>query len=183
MRHPESTQGYRVYSAEGSSITLNASNGGVGAKTGLYAVTQGNGSAQTRVYSADGVSPTIIASDWKKPKKVAMRITGDTQRTSVYDPKGQSPTLTATDYKTPTTIATGAVEDGKGVILIDGVPHNIRRLTPRECFRLQGFSDDMFDKIEGLNSKTQLYKQAGNAVTATVAYELGLYISVIANGH
>ena len=46
----------------------------------------------------------------------------------------------------------------------------IRRLTPRECFRLQGFSDELFDKAASVNSDAQLYKQAGNAVTATVAY-------------
>lgn len=48
----------------------------------------------------------------------------------------------------------------------------IRRLTPRECFRLQGFNDDYYDKAEFVNSDTQLYKQAGNAVTTTVVYEV-----------
>lgn len=42
----------------------------------------------------------------------------------------------------------------------------IRRLTPRECFRLQGFPDVLFDKAASVNSDAQLYKQAGNAVTA-----------------
>jgi len=49
----------------------------------------------------------------------------------------------------------------------------IRRLTPRECFRLQGFDDDLYDKAEFVNSDTQLYKQAGNAVTVNVTYEVG----------
>ncbi|WP_044980015.1 DNA cytosine methyltransferase, partial [Streptococcus suis] len=44
----------------------------------------------------------------------------------------------------------------------------IRRLTPRECFRLQGFPDWAFDKAESVSSKSQLYKQAGNSVTVTV---------------
>ena len=44
----------------------------------------------------------------------------------------------------------------------------IRKLTPRECFRLQGWSDDYFGKAQFVNSDSQLYKQAGNGVTVTV---------------
>lgn len=44
----------------------------------------------------------------------------------------------------------------------------IRKLTPRECFRLQGWSDDYFEKAQFVNSDTQLYKQAGNGVTVNV---------------
>lgn len=44
----------------------------------------------------------------------------------------------------------------------------IRRLTPKECFRLQGWTDDYFEKAEFVNSDSQLYKQAGNGVTVTV---------------
>ena len=50
----------------------------------------------------------------------------------------------------------------------------IRRLTPRECFRLQGFSDALFERAASVNSDAQLYKQAGNAVTATVAYAVAM---------
>ena len=41
----------------------------------------------------------------------------------------------------------------------------IRKLTPRECFRLQGWPDDYFEKAQFVNSDSQLYKQAGNGVT------------------
>lgn len=44
----------------------------------------------------------------------------------------------------------------------------IRKLTPKECFRLQGWTDDYFEKAEFVNSDSQLYKQAGNGVTVTV---------------
>jgi DNA (cytosine-5)-methyltransferase 1 len=44
------------------------------------------------------------------------------------------------------------------------VTDKIRRLTPLECFRLQGFPDD-FKKVV---SDTQLYKQAGNSITVNV---------------
>lgn len=44
----------------------------------------------------------------------------------------------------------------------------IRKLTPKECFRLQGWTDDYFEKAEFVNSDSQLYKQAGNGVTVNV---------------
>lgn len=50
----------------------------------------------------------------------------------------------------------------------------IRRLTPRECFRLQGFPDELFERAASVSSDAQLYKQAGNAVTATVAYAVAM---------
>lgn len=44
----------------------------------------------------------------------------------------------------------------------------IRKLTPKECFRLQGWTDDYFERAAFVNSDSQLYKQAGNGVTANV---------------
>lgn len=44
----------------------------------------------------------------------------------------------------------------------------IRKLTPKECFRLQGWTDNYFEKAELVNSDSQLYKQAGNGVTVNV---------------
>ena len=44
----------------------------------------------------------------------------------------------------------------------------IRKLTPRECWRLMGFTDEDFDKAEQVNSNTQLYKQAGNSIVVNV---------------
>lgn len=44
----------------------------------------------------------------------------------------------------------------------------IRRITPRECFRLMGFTDEDFDKAKAVNSNTQLYKQAGNSIVVQV---------------
>lgn len=52
-------------------------------------------------------------------------------------------------------------------------PISIRKLTPRECFRLQGFTDEDFDKAQSVNSNSQLYKQAGNAVTVNVVQAIG----------
>lgn len=53
----------------------------------------------------------------------------------------------------------------------------IRRLTPRECFRLQGFPDELYEKAAAVNSDTQLYRQAGNAVTVNVAYAVALTLA------
>lgn len=49
----------------------------------------------------------------------------------------------------------------------------IRKLTPKECFRLQGWTDDYFEKAAFVNSDSQLYKQAGNGVTVNVIREIG----------
>jgi len=48
----------------------------------------------------------------------------------------------------------------------------IRRLTPLECWRLQGYPDDAFMEAQKVNSDTQLYKQAGNSITVNVMMEL-----------
>lgn len=51
--------------------------------------------------------------------------------------------------------------------------YKIRRLTPLECFRLQGFPDDIITKAKELNiSDAQLYKMAGNSITVNVVYEI-----------
>ena len=66
-------------------------------------------------------------------------------------------------------------QDRHGVLIADD--HiKIRKLTPRECFRLQGFTDEQFDRAAAVNSETQLYKQAGNAVTVNVVEEIGRHI-------
>jgi DNA (cytosine-5)-methyltransferase 1 len=46
--------------------------------------------------------------------------------------------------------------------------YRIRKLTPRECWRLMGYTDADFDKANEVNSATQLYKQAGNAIVKQV---------------
>lgn len=54
--------------------------------------------------------------------------------------------------------------------LYDGL--RIRKLTPRECWRLMGFTDEAFDKAAAVNSNTQLYKQAGNSIVVNVLVEI-----------
>lgn len=45
--------------------------------------------------------------------------------------------------------------------------YRIRKLTPKECWRIMGFTDEQFNRINGI-SNTQLYKQAGNSIVVNV---------------
>lgn len=59
-----------------------------------------------------------------------------------------------------------------GTVVCTGENLRIRKLTPKECFRLMGFDDESFHKAETVNSNTQLYKQAGNSIVVDVLEEL-----------
>ena len=89
---------------------------------------------------------------------------GKDQYNRVYSIDGLSPTLTTMQ---------GGRQEPK--IMIDG---RIRKLTPLECFRVQGYPDWAFEAAEKVNSNSQLYKQAGNSVTvnviAAIAEKLGI---------
>lgn len=75
----------------------------------------------------------------------------------VYDPQGLSPTINT---------AQGGQREVK-ILETTQEAYRIRKLTPRECFRLMGFADAEFDRIKGV-SNTQLYKQAGNSIVVNV---------------
>lgn len=80
----------------------------------------------------------------------------------VYDTDGISPCLNGSEG--------GGRQPYIALPVIDGC--RIRKLTPKECFRLQGFPDEYFEKAAAVNSDSQLYKQAGNSVTANVICEI-----------
>ena len=63
-------------------------------------------------------------------------------------------------------------QDRHGVAFESETDFRVRRLTPKECFRLQGFPDEYFERAASVNSDSQLYKQAGNSVTVNVIYEI-----------
>lgn len=90
-----------------------------------------------------------IAFEFKKPVYKADK--------HVFDRGGVAPTLMA--------------KRANRINLAEG--ERVRRLTPRECFRLQGWTDDYFEKAQFVNSDSQLYKQAGNGVTVTVIQAIG----------
>lgn len=105
-------------------------------------------------------------------------------------------TLTAQDrhgvaiYQRPRGYNKGGMHDIAPALSISAWQENnlladnirIRRLTPRECWRLQGFPDEYFDKAKAAGiSDTQLYKQAGNSVTVNVARAIGERLKEIEN--
>ena len=54
-------------------------------------------------------------------------------------------------------------------VVVDGEPElKVRKLTPKECWRLMGFDDSDFNKAQTVCSNTQLYKQAGNSIVVNV---------------
>lgn len=56
----------------------------------------------------------------------------------------------------------------KDNLLLEKPQYRIRKLTPRECGRLMGVSDEDIDKMAAVNSNTQLYKQFGNSIVVDV---------------
>ena len=120
---------------------------------------------KTRIQKKDW-RDTLCARDWKDPKCVeVIRKYGifDTEKSkhqagSVYDKNGLSPTLDTMQggWRQP------CIEEKL----------RIRKLTPKECWRLMGFDDEDFEKATKVNSNTQLYKQAGNSIVVNVLEEI-----------
>ena len=64
---------------------------------------------------------------------------------------------------------------------VEKFPLRIRKLTPKECFRLMGFTDEDFAKAEAVNSNTQLYKQAGNSIVVDVIAHIFTQLKAVQN--
>lgn len=73
----------------------------------------------------------------------------------IYDPNGLSTTIRANS-------------GGHNEIKIIQPDYRVRKLTPKECWRLMGFDDDSFDRAAQKVSNSQLYKQAGNSIVVDV---------------
>lgn len=103
-----------------------------------------------RIYSPDGIGPCLncMQGGGLEPK-IIQRPRGENKGGF----HGIAPTVTSNSYQ-------------ENNHLLDG--YRIRKLTPRECWRLQGFPDWAFDRASKVNSDSQLYKQAGNSVTVNV---------------
>lgn len=126
------------------------------------------------VYSENGLSPTLTTNKGEGSKVAIKQATkqgyieceiggvadlsypdSKTRRGRVQDNGNISPTITATET---------------GICKIES-PIRIRKLTPKECFRLMGFSDENFDAAQKAGvSNSQLYKQAGNSIVVDVLY-------------
>lgn len=120
-----------------------------------------------RIYSTDGCSPTLntCGGGSHEPKIVQLgnvNPSGKGMNGNVFDENGLAPTLT-TNKGEGNKIAIRQVHKIEP-------PIRIRKLTPKECFRLMGFSDENFEAAEKMVSNSQLYKQAGNSIVVDVLY-------------
>jgi DNA (cytosine-5)-methyltransferase 1 len=120
------------------------------------------------VLSGDEISPTIMAQSNNAIKKVAIRTANKLGFDLATDGDGIDlayPQSTTRRGRVGHGVAkTLATSDSQGTL--DGF--RIRKLTPKECWRLMGFDDADFEKAEKVNSNTQLYKQAGNSIVVNV---------------
>ena len=116
------------------------------------------------VYDKNGIMGALVATDYKQPKQIAeinnlgmLDIKGNEQIRRVYGTDGISPALTTMQ---------GGNRQPK---ILEGLDYRIRKLTPRECFRLMGMNDCDIDKIQATGlSNTQQYKMAGNSIVVNV---------------
>lgn len=170
------SQAGQVYSTDGISPTITAGTHGYANGNIIKAGNLNNKGWYTQantVYSKKGISPTITAMQGGniKPKVMVERIGGifdkdgkRHQAGSIYNQEGIAPPLDTMQggYRQPMFYADNSSTD-----------YRIRRLTPKECWRLMGFDDEDFYKAKTTgNSDTQLYKQAGNSIVVNVLEEI-----------
>lgn len=162
----------RVYNSEGLSPALNCMRGGgLEPKVAVLGNTSNTGHRSQNIHDTDGISPTIAARDYKGAKQIAIREA--TKQGYAVAEQGDSVNVSYPTSKTrrgrvgkkvAQTLQAGEVN--QGVVMND---IRIRKLTPLECWRLQGFTDEQFYKAKDSGvSNSQLYKQAGNSVSVPV---------------
>ena len=156
----------------------------------LFGCINGRNSQRERVYDSSGLSPTIstVPGGNTEPKIAIPVLTPDhaekRQNGRRFKENGEPMfTLTAQDrHGVGIGIGNPIEKDSDGIFIkiseeltVYAVWYEkyqcyiaLRKLTPKECFRLQGWTDDYFEKAQFVNSDSQLYKQAGNGVTVSV---------------
>ena len=174
------SQGKRVYSTEGVSCTLTSGAGGFGGKTGLYAqglpIRSNTKAGYKTAYPGDSVRLSYPTTD-KKRGRVGHQIahtltTSADQGVLCCVDLNENPEFTGYSRCITTNQSSGIHTHRREISGVwDGM--RIRRLTPRECLRLQGWTDDRIDLILPIQSDAQLYKQAGNGVTVNVVEAIG----------
>lgn len=160
---PNYNQSGVVYDTDGIAPTIRAYQGG-GLEPKI--IQRGHGYNQGGEHE---IAPTVTRNSYHENN--LLRITEATSQGYAEATIGDSVNLSHPNSKTrrgrvgkqiANTLLTG---ESQGVVEPD---FRIRKLTPRECWRLQGFPDWAFDKAQEVNSNSQLYKQAGNSVTVNV---------------
>lgn len=165
----------RIYSTDGCSPTLNTCGGGSHEPkiVQLGNVNPSGKGMNGNVFDENGLAPTLTTNKGEGNKIATRQATkkgyiecelggvadlsypeSKTRRGRVQENGQICPTITATET---------------GVCRIES-PIRIRKLTPKECFRLMGFSDENFEAAEKMVSNSQLYKQAGNSIVVDVLY-------------
>lgn len=124
--------------------------------------------SESRIYKENGLCPTLLQRDCKGPKKILIK--NATKKGYLEANVGDYINLQFPKSETrrgrvqKEVAATLMCNDGNGVLEQN---FRIRKLTPLECWRLMGWKDEQFNKIQGI-SNSQLYKQAGNGIVVTV---------------
>ena len=188
----KNTNQYRTYSPEGISPSLTSMGGGgrephviTEVKDVGFIDRRGTGKQHqsNTVYDEEGLSPTMQARDYKDPAKVLIGASRGRNPANPSDRTTGAPTeqrLEINENGTSNTLT--SVQKDNYVVEI-GQDITIRKLSPKECWRLQSFTDEQFQKAQDAGlSATQLYKQAGNAVTVNVIIELAKKIKKLDRG-
>lgn len=155
-----------------------------------------------RIFAVDGIVGALRSTDYKEPQKIAIPVIGvdrmaKGQNGRRFKENGE-PMFSLTGQDRHGVGVNVCVDDDN--IIVDGEGEHpnlfvilseectvyavwyekyecyiaIRKMTPRECFRLQGWPDEYFDRAAIVNSDSQLYKQAGNGVTVSVIKEIAM---------
>ena len=122
-----------------------------------------------RCYFADGIAPTLTSASAGNEKIIVeVKTMQDfpTVGTIIDDTQGFDGTRC---YKNGISPTLRASRQGLKTMAPD---LRIRKLTPKECFRLMGFDDADYEKAAQVNSNTQLYKQAGNSIGVPVVQHI-----------
>ena len=184
-------QGSRVYDPAGVACTQTAGAGGMGGKTGLYLIppdgafvdlsvgeprrtgtarclTARYGQTSLSNHRAERSGVLLIKEATKRGYKEAYP--GDTVDLGYA---GSNTSRGRVGRDIAHTLETSCIQ---GIVERGG---RIRRLTPRECLRLQGFDEDQIDRLLAITSDSQAYKQAGNSVTVNVVEAIGRRIRAV----
>lgn len=161
--------GYLVYGADGISPALNTMQGG-GREPHIVAMRgrnpekpnsreKGLATEQRLEMKMDGTSNTLTT-----VQKDNLVLENKPEAVNLYDENGKETSFQDRCYKTDK--ITPAVTSSFRPSYLH--KHRIRKLTPKECFRLMGVTDDDADKMLAVNSNSQCYKQAGNSIVVSV---------------
>ena len=203
-------QGKRLYSSDGVGVTLTSGTGGFGGKTGIYLIEDFGLRIKVKTKKVfqiaqpgdtiDTAYATINSRRGRVGYEIAHTLTTSATQAYYFVDLNTDPQLTeiARCITARYNAGIGRRKAERSGIFLEEIDENapfavlivdkngechigrIRRLTPRECWRLQGFTDEQFDKALAAGiSDNQLYKMAGNAVSVPVITAIGRVIKEV----